>query len=363
MQKNKLLLLTEILKQQSDAEHPITTNAMVDKLSNHGISCDRRTLARDISQLQDLSYPVKCVKIGHSNAFYLEHNDFSLAELKILIDAVQASSVIPEDMTNALIEKIANLGGTHCSDLLNQNRIRFNIRKQTNNSVLDTIAIIEESFKRQTQVSFFYFKHDVHGGRVYQRDKERYVVDQYKKKQMSKKSSAADEKRYTIREWDRSGKKCSSHEVYAISHLEALKKLYPDDTFELVPQSDIRNRWYLDGRGYDCEVSNHYGNGYIPEGVMQFMATVDDVTDDGYVIVKTDTQSERFPQIKKDVRYKLSMEAYDPGIYTDQLVPGNVVIVVCKGNFEGEGPITITDVYCFSPVGSSPCQPYSGNIT
>ena len=30
-------------------------------------------------------------------------------------------------------------------------------------------------------------------------------------------------------------------------------------------------------------------NGYIPEGVMQFMATVDDVTDDGYVIVKTDT--------------------------------------------------------------------------
>lgn len=177
MQKNKLLLLTEILKQQSDAEHPITTNAMIDKLSNHGISCDRRTLARDISQLQDLSYPVKCVKIGHSNAFYLEHNDFSLAELKILIDAVQASSVIPEDMTNALIEKIANLGGTHCADLLNQNRIRFNIRKQTNNSVLDTIAIIEESFKRQTQVSFFYFKHDEHGNRVYQRDKERYVVD------------------------------------------------------------------------------------------------------------------------------------------------------------------------------------------
>ena len=71
-------------------------------------------------------------------------------------------------------------------------------------------------------------------------------------------------------------------------------------------------------------------NGYIPEGVMQFMATVDDVTDDGYVIVKTDTQSERFPQIRKDVRYRLSMEAYDPGIYNDKLVPGNVVIVAGK---------------------------------
>lgn len=177
MQKNKLLLLTEILKQESDAEHPIKTNTMIDKLLEKGISCDRRTLARDISQLQDMGYSVKIITIGHSNAFYLEHNEFSLAELKILIDAVQASSVIPEDLTNALIEKIANIGGTHCADLLQQNRIRFNITKQTNNSVLDTIAIIEESFKRQTQISFFYFKHDENGNRVYQRGKERYFVD------------------------------------------------------------------------------------------------------------------------------------------------------------------------------------------
>ncbi|WP_298530154.1 protease complex subunit PrcB family protein [uncultured Ruminococcus sp.] len=104
-------------------------------------------------------------------------------------------------------------------------------------------------------------------------------------------------------------------------------------------------------------------DGYILEGVMQFMATVDEVSDDNCVIVKTDTPPERFPQIQKDVRYRLSMDAFDPGIYTDQLVPGNVVIVVCKGNFEGEDPVTIKDVYTFSPVGSSPCQPYSGNIT
>lgn len=98
-------------------------------------------------------------------------------------------------------------------------------------------------------------------------------------------------------------------------------------------------------------------NDCIPEGVMQFMATVDEVADDGYVIVKADTQSELFPQIKKDVRYRLSMKAYDPGIYTDKLVLGNVVIVACKGNFEGEDPVVITDVYCFSPVGSNFCQP------
>lgn len=83
---------------------------------------------------------------------------------------------------------------------------------------------------------------------------------QCKKKQMSKKASVADEKRDTIREWNSSGKKCSNYEVYTVSHLEVLKKLCPDDTFELVPQSDIRNHLYLGDRGYDFEVLNHYGN-------------------------------------------------------------------------------------------------------
>ena len=55
MQKNKMLHLTEILSQESDAEHPIATNALLEKLSAYGISCDRRTLARDMSQLQDIT--------------------------------------------------------------------------------------------------------------------------------------------------------------------------------------------------------------------------------------------------------------------------------------------------------------------
>lgn len=177
MQKNKLLILTEILKQESDAEHPITTNALIDKLSSYGISCDRRTLARDISQLQQMNYPIKNVKVIHSNAFYMEQHNFSIAELKIIIDAIQASAVIPEETTNALTEKIANLGGSHCAELLQHNRIRFNVRKQTNNNVLNSIAIIEESFKKQTQISFLYFKHDKNGNRVYQRHGKRYVVD------------------------------------------------------------------------------------------------------------------------------------------------------------------------------------------
>lgn len=136
---------------------------------------------------------------------------------------------------------------------------------------------------------------------------------------------------------------------------EGWQRGYEDGTLDVL----IDNEFSIFGE-YGTEKAKE---GYIPQGVMQFMATVDEVTDDGYVIVKADAQSERFPKIRKDVRYRLSIEAYDPGIYTDKLVPGNVVIVICKSNFEGEDPVMITDVYSFSPVGSSPCQTVDDNIS
>lgn len=128
---------------------------------------------------------------------------------------------------------------------------------------------------------------------------------------------------------------------------------FEEDTLDVL----IDNEFCIFG-AYGTEKAKE---GYIPQGVMQFMATVDEVTDDGFVIVKTDSQPEHFPQIRKDTRYRISMDSYDPGIYNGDLAPGNVVIVICKGHFEGDDPVTITDVYSFSPVGSNVCQPYDGS--
>ena len=53
-----------------------------------------------------------------AKAYYVDDNSFTVPELKILIDAVQAASFIPEDMSNELIEKLSVLGGTHREEVL-----------------------------------------------------------------------------------------------------------------------------------------------------------------------------------------------------------------------------------------------------
>jgi len=82
----------------------------------------------------------------------------------------------------------------------------------------------------------------------------------YKQKQINKTRSSSEGKKYTVEEWDNDHKKCATHEIEASSHLEALQKLYPQDTFDLVLKSDIRNRRGIWEGDFDFRVSNHYGN-------------------------------------------------------------------------------------------------------
>ena len=97
----------------------------------------------------------------------------------------------------------------------------------------------------------------------------------------------------------------------------------------------------------------------IPENVLQFMATVKDVTDDGYVIVEANFEiDDRFAtRIEKGKTYKLSLDSYNPGIHVDKPVAGNVVQIACTTDIKGDNPGVISGVYLFSPVGSSPMIP------
>lgn len=57
-QKIKLLYLMEILRQDTDEQHPISTNQICKRLSEQGISCERRTVGMDMKVLNDHGYEI-----------------------------------------------------------------------------------------------------------------------------------------------------------------------------------------------------------------------------------------------------------------------------------------------------------------
>lgn len=177
MAKEKLLRIMEILRQETDNLHPMKTNALCKRLAEYGIKCDRRVLAKDILILVNHGFPVKTVTVAHSKAYYTEQEEFSTAEIKTLMDAVQAAVFIPKDLTNHLIEKLLNLNSGMKAINIRDNLVIFNTRKTQNEEVMTNIEIIESSLLKQKQVSFLYFKHDENRQRVYQRNKETYIVE------------------------------------------------------------------------------------------------------------------------------------------------------------------------------------------
>lgn len=177
IRKVKLLKLLELLRQNTDEDHPMSTAQIATSLSQMGITFDRRTISQDIITLNELGYEIMSVMRGHDKCYYVEDRSFSIPELKILIDAVHASSFITEKKSEELINKIAALAGTHRAEVLKRNMVCFNTRKHSNERIFYNVDDLEDAILRQKKVLFRYFDLNETGERVYRRDGHRYVVE------------------------------------------------------------------------------------------------------------------------------------------------------------------------------------------
>ena len=176
-QKIKLLKLYELLCLETDEQHPLTTMKIVDRLSQMGISCERRTVAKDMAILNEQGYEVMARWVGKEKAYYVEDRSFSVPELKVLIDAVQAASFITGRKTDELIDKIASLGGSHRAEILKSNMVCFNTRKHNNETIFYSVGYLEEALLKRKKVIFRYFDLDENGEKLYRRGGHHYVVE------------------------------------------------------------------------------------------------------------------------------------------------------------------------------------------
>lgn len=175
--KIRLLRLWEMLLQESDADHPLSTNQILDNLLQLGLKCDRKTLYDDIELLKAEGYEILSRMEKHSKVYYVSDRKFSPPELKILMDAVQAAKFVTESKTQELVDKITALGGGYRAKLLKGNIVRFNTRKHTNESIYLNVDSLEAAIQRRKVVTFRYFIMNENGAREYKYDGRVYRVE------------------------------------------------------------------------------------------------------------------------------------------------------------------------------------------
>ena len=95
-QKYKLMKLWELLKRETDEDHPISRMELCRRLNEMGISSNVRTLSLDIDELTANGYEIISRKQGKEKVYFAADHEFSIPELKIMIDALQAASFVTE---------------------------------------------------------------------------------------------------------------------------------------------------------------------------------------------------------------------------------------------------------------------------
>jgi predicted DNA-binding transcriptional regulator YafY len=176
-QKIKLLKLYEILRQHTDEETPLSTRQLCTMLQAEGIACDRRTLSEDIEVLNANGFEVLHYRTRYAKLYYIVDRQFDIAEIKILIDAIQAASFITPSKTKALIGKVASLAGSHKAAALKGNLVTFNTRKHTNEAIYYTVDTLEHALEQRQKASFQYFDLDENGNRIIRKNGDRYIVN------------------------------------------------------------------------------------------------------------------------------------------------------------------------------------------
>ncbi len=179
--KIKLLKLYELLQKDTDEDRPLSRKELCRVLNEQGVSVNVRTIDRDVTTLIDFGFEVITYKKNHERYYYVPEREFSIPELKILMDAVQAASFVTEKKTKEIVEKIAALGGSYRADLLKRNMVNFNTTKHTNEGILYTVDSIEDAILRKKKITFHYFYLNEKKERVYQckdtGEKKRYYVE------------------------------------------------------------------------------------------------------------------------------------------------------------------------------------------
>ena len=164
-QKIKLLKIWEILRTDSDEDHTVSTRELVARLADDGIEAERKSIYDDIHTLIEWGYPVEC-KRTRVNEYFVRDTGFSTAELRVMMDSVQAANFVSQQNAKVLTYKIAALAGNNRGELLATNTEQIAGKRKTDTS-WDSITAVSRAIEYRRKISFKYFDYDITKAKVY----------------------------------------------------------------------------------------------------------------------------------------------------------------------------------------------------
>ena len=175
-QKAKLLYLAKIFQEETDEEHSLTTQELIDRLEALDIPANRKTIYDDLEELRRFGLDILKEQRDRNVFYHLASRKFELAELKLLVDSVQGSRFITAKKSRELIKKLESLSSVHEARQLQGQVVISGRIKTMNESIYYSVDELNAAINANRQVTFRYFQWNARKKQELRHEGKWYVV-------------------------------------------------------------------------------------------------------------------------------------------------------------------------------------------
>ena len=161
-QKLKLYYLAKIMVEKTDDDHALTMPEIQDHLEDYGVTADRKSLYDDMEALRTLGIDVIGEQIGRGYFYHVGKKQFEIAELKLLVDAIQSSKFITEKKSSELIKKLMALASEYEASQMKRQVVVHGRIKTMNESIYYNVDKLHTAISRNNSISMEYMRWDLH---------------------------------------------------------------------------------------------------------------------------------------------------------------------------------------------------------
>ena len=174
----RLLFLADIFNRQTDENHVYSALQLISMLGEYNIKCERKSIYRDIEDLKEYGMDIVNIRTPH-RGYYLRSRKFSVPEVRLLIDAVQAAKFISEKNTKSLVYKIGGLVSEYQEEQLREQIYIDGSVKTDNEDLYDTIRQLDYAIKNKNQVQIKYVRRSIENKYIVKNNEKVFVVNPY----------------------------------------------------------------------------------------------------------------------------------------------------------------------------------------
>lgn len=159
-QKQKLLYLAKYFMEKTDENHVVSTPQLIAYLEANDIKAERKSIYDDIETLTEFGFDIVHTG-GPKGGYFLASRNFELAEVKLLVDLVQAAKFITTKKSRELIKKLEQQVSSFDAKALHRQVVVSDRGKAINENIYYSVDMIYEAIAKNRKVRYHYFEWDV----------------------------------------------------------------------------------------------------------------------------------------------------------------------------------------------------------